>query len=96
MEISRNTKDVAIGFLAGIAGTALGIFIWWAGFSKYGFITTLEIAYERQLLGQIITLGSLLNLGIFFLLLKINSLYAKGVVAWSLTVVAITLVLKFI
>jgi len=89
-------KELLIGFLIGIVANISGSYLYIFFFSKYDLETTLEIALEQDVLGNIIALGALLNLIVFFLFLKKNEYYkARGVIMATLIAAIIVLVSKF-
>ncbi len=88
-------KEILIGFLIGLVANISGSYLYIFFFSKYE-LTTLEVALEQDLLGNIIALGALLNLGVFFIFLKKNKYYrARGVIAATLLAAIIIVVAKF-
>jgi len=83
---------VAIGLIANMAGTYLYIFF----FSDYGLKATLQGALENDFLGSLIALGAILNLVVFFILLKKNQYYrARGVVLATVVAALVILISKF-
>ena len=89
-------KEILIGFLIGLVANISGSYLYIFFFSKYELKTTLEVALEQDLLGNIIALGALLNLGVFFIFLKKNKYYrARGVIAATLLAAIIIVVAKF-
>lgn len=96
MKFNKNSTDILIGFFSGIVGTIVGMLLWWVIFSKNSLRVSIEVAIENDVLGTIISLGSLLDLAIFFGFLKFSYDYrARGVLIWSFIVVLITFFLKF-
>jgi len=89
-------KEILIGFLIGLVANISGSYLYIFFFSKYELETTLEIALEQDVLGNIIALGALLNLGIFFVFLKKKKYYrARGVIAATLLAAIMIVVVKF-
>lgn len=89
-------KELVIGFLIGIVANISGSYLYIFFFSKYDLETTIEIALEQDVLGNIIALGALLNLIVFFLFLKKNEYYkARGVIMATLIAAIIVLISKF-
>ena len=87
-------KDLIIGFLIGIIGAFVGCFIFLEFFTEYGFIKGFAAMKNAGILNKVITLGAILNLIIFFILLQKNKdTMAKGVVFSMLIITIITLVL---
>lgn len=97
MKINKNLTELLIGVVFGAISTFVGIFSWWLFFGKnHSFFFTLKLAQESDVLGAVIALGSLLNLGLFFLLLKFYfDQRAKGVLLWTLITAFFTMYLKF-
>ena len=89
-------KEILVGFLIGLVANISGSYLYIFFFSKYELETTLEIALEQDVLGNIIALGALLNLGVFFVFLKKKKYYrARGVIAATLLAAIIIVVAKF-
>ncbi|RTY92444.1 hypothetical protein [Flavobacterium sp. GT3R68] len=87
-----NKIDLLYGFLIGIIATVLGSYLFLAMFTDYGFIEGIQIMKSRNQLGKIITLGAILNLAMFFILLKVNrELMARGVILALIILTIITL-----
>ncbi|SEA61575.1 hypothetical protein SAMN05443667_106114 [Flavobacterium gillisiae] len=82
------------GFLLGIIGSLFGIFIFISFFTPYSFMSGIQIMKSQGSLGKLITLGSILDLAIFAVLLKLNKDFiARGVI---LAVIALTVLTLFI
>ena len=89
-------KEILIGFIIGLVANISGSYLYIFFFSKYELETTLEIALEQDVLGNIIALGALLNLGVFFIYLKKKKYYrARGVIAATLLAAIIIVIAKF-
>ena len=89
-------KEILIGFLIGLVANISGSYLYIFFFSKYDLETTLEIALEQDVLGNIIALGALLNLGVFFIFLKKKKYYrARGVITATLLAAITIVVAKF-
>ena len=89
-------REILIGFLIGLVANISGSYLYIFFFSKYELETTLEIALEQDVLGNLIALGALLNLGVFFIFLKKKQYYrARGVIAATLLAAIIIVVAKF-
>ena len=85
-----NKKDLFVGFLIGIASTILGSYIFITFFTDFNFIAGIQIMKSQGNLGKIITLGSILTLAAFGILLKMNKeTMARGVVL-AVIIMAIT------
>jgi len=89
-------KEILIGFLIGLVANISGSYLYIFFFSKYELETTVEIALEQDVFGNIIALGALLNLGVFFIFLKKKKYYrARGVIAATLMAAIIIVIAKF-
>nr|WP_315158388.1 hypothetical protein [uncultured Flavobacterium sp.] len=89
-----NKTDILIGFVIGILGSLLGMFLYITIATDFGFISGIQIMKSQGNLGKIVTLGSILDLIAFAVLLKMNKeLMARGVV---LAVIALTIVTLFL
>lgn len=84
--------DLVLGALIGIVASAIGSFIFIELFTQYSFIEGIKIMKSNGQLGKIITLGSILNVVVFFVLLKFDKeLMARGVVLGTILLTIITL-----
>ena len=89
-------KEILGGFLIGLIANISGSYLYIFFFSKYELETTLEIALAQDVLGNIIALGALLNLGVFFIYLKKKNYYrARGVIGATLLAAIIIVIAKF-
>lgn len=89
-----NKIDLLAGFLIGFATTVVGSYIFITFFTEFQFIAGLQIMKSHGNLGKIITLGSILTLIAFGVLLKMNKeMMARGVV---LAVIALAIITLFI
>jgi hypothetical protein len=89
-----NKKNLLLGFLIGIATTLLGSYLFISFFSEFKFIAGIQIMKSQGNLGKLITLGSILTLIAFAILLKMNKeIMARGVV---LAVIALAILTLFI
>ncbi|CAM4071844.1 hypothetical protein FLSI110296_12350 [Flavobacterium sinopsychrotolerans] len=89
-----NKKDVLLGFFIGFATTLLGSYLFITFFTEFKFIAGIQIMKSQGNLGKIITLGSILTLISFGILLKMNKeMMARGVV---LAVIALAILTLFI
>ncbi|MFK7050460.1 MULTISPECIES: hypothetical protein [Flavobacterium] len=81
-------KGTILGFLAAL----IGVFLFFKLFTNYNFIDGITQMKSLGFLGKIITLGAMLNMVIFFGLLKLNKeLMARGVVLSTIILAIITL-----
>ena len=85
---------ILYGLLIGIISTTIGIALFIYFFTDYTFTEGLQASKSNGTLGKIITLGAILNIIIFFALLKIKEdLMARGVVLATIIMAIMTLVL---
>lgn len=88
------TKELLIGFLIGIFTALLGSYLFITFFTTFDISSGLEIIREHGYLGKIITLGTLLDLAVFAILLKRNKEYmARGVILAVIVLAISTLVI---
>lgn len=88
-------KDVIIGFFIGLAANLIGICIYIFFFSREGFIDTLKSATSFNFIGKLVSLGAILNLVAFFVLIKMNEDHkARGVMLATLVAAIIVIVNK--
>ena len=88
---------VLIGFLTGVAATAIGIILYLLLFSDLGIQPTLRDAVRNDYLGKIIVLGAALNFLPFFVFLKKNLIYHARGVLLSMVITALALAIyKFL
>jgi hypothetical protein len=86
-------RDLLLGFLIGIAASFLGVFLFLTLFTEYDFIHGISILKSQGSLGKLMTLGALLDLVAFGVLLKMNKeMMSRGVV---LAVIIIAIVTMF-
>lgn len=89
-------KEIFIGFVIGLIANMAGSYLYIFFFSEKGVEESLKIALERDVLGNIIALGAIFNLIVFFIFLKKNQNYrARGVVLATVLAALAVLVSKF-
>jgi hypothetical protein len=89
-----NKKDILTGFLIGIVASFVGMFLYITLALHTDFLAGIQSMKNQGQLGKIVTLGSILDLAAFGILLKMNKeLMARGVV---LAVIILTIVTLFI
>ncbi len=87
-----NKIDLLIGFGIGIVASLLGCYLFITFFTDFDFITGIENMKSDGKLGKLITLGSILDLVAFGVLLKMNKeMMARGVVLSVIVIAIITL-----
>ena len=86
------SRDLIIGVLLSMVTCAIGSFVFIELFTGMDFYRGLEFYKANGLLGKIITLGAILNLILFFVLLKKNKdIMARGVIFGLILLAIITL-----
>lgn len=89
-----NKIDLLIGFIIGIIACFLGMFLYITIVMHTDFSTGIQMMKNEGHLGKIVTLGAILDLIVFGILLKMNKeLMARGVV---LAVIMLTIVTLFL
>jgi hypothetical protein len=89
-----NKTALLSGFMIGIVASILGSYIYLKLFLNLDFIVGIQTVKTQGQLGKIITLGSILDLVAFAILLKMNKeIMARGVV---LAVIIITIITFFV
>lgn len=85
--------DLFYGFLIGVLASFVGVFLFIELFTEYEFQTAISTIKAEGKLGKLITLGAILNILVFFLLLKLNKeLMARGVVLATILLTFVTLI----
>jgi hypothetical protein len=89
-----NKIDLLIGVIIGLVTTTLGMFLFFELFSNYSFMEGMKGMKNQGFLGKIITLGAVLNIIVFFILLKLDrEIMARGVVLATIILTILTLFL---
>ena len=87
-----NKKDLFLGFILGFVTTLLGSYIFITLFTDFTFTSGIQIMHSQGKLGKITTLGTILTLITFGVLLKLNrEKMARGVVLAVITMAFLTL-----
>ena len=85
-------KKLLLGFIIGIVASVLGSFLFITFFTEFDFITGIQSMKSEGKLGKLITLGSILDLVVFAILLKLNQdSMARGVVLAVISIAVYTL-----
>ncbi len=88
------TKEILIGFTIGIFTALLGSYLFITFFTTFDISSGFQMIREHGYLGKIITLGTLLDLAVFTILLKRNKEYmARGVILAVIVLAISTLVI---
>lgn len=89
-------KELLIGFVVGLIANLAGSYLYIYFFSAESLETTIEIALQQGVFGNLIALGAILNLIIFFIFLKKNQFYrARGVILATIVAAISILILEF-
>lgn len=84
--------DLFYGLIIGLISASIGVYLFVVLFTEYEFFEGYSILKAQGQLGKLIALGAILNLVVFFLLLKFNKeLMARGVVFATLLLTIFTL-----
>lgn len=87
-----NKRDIIIGFAIGILACVLGIFLFLSFFTDFDFMIGIQSMKSEGKLGKLITLGAILDLVAFGILLKINKEFmARGVVLAVICIAILTI-----
>ncbi len=86
--------ELFYGLLIGLTTSLIGSYLFIFMFTPYSFLGGLELLKFEGKLGKIISLGTILNIGMFFGLLKYKKeTMAKGII---LAIILLTIVTLFI
>lgn len=76
-----NKKELLIGFIVGIFTSLLGTYLFITFFTQFDLATGFKTIKDHGYLGKIITLGTMLDLAVFAILLKKDKEFmARGVI----------------
>ncbi len=90
-------KKNILGFFIGIIATLLGGVFFTIIFSPESIPNSLKSLYVQKKLGALISVGSLINIPLFFVMLKFNKInHAYGLISSLLFLVLIIAVLKIV
>lgn len=86
--------DLLIGFVIGIAAASLGTYLFIELFTDYDITRGLGFIREQGLIGKVITLGAILNIMAFFILLQFKKeMMARGVILATFALAILTVIL---
>ncbi len=89
-----NKIDLLIGVIIAVIASAIGSYLFIEFFTNYSFIEGVRIMKFQGKLGKIITLGAILNIVAFFILLRFNKeIMARGVILGTIILTIITLLI---
>ncbi|WP_047416663.1 hypothetical protein [Cellulophaga sp. Hel_I_12] len=81
----KTKKEIGIGFMVGLIANTIGTLLYIVIFSDLSITETYKAAVAEGHIGSLLALGAVLNLGAFFLFLKIKrDARAKGVLIATL------------
>ena len=84
--------DLLIGFLIGIVADILGTYVILISLTKYHTLNDLQLIRQEGIIGKVMTLGAILNLIVFFILLHYKKeLMARGIVLATIFLALLTL-----
>jgi hypothetical protein len=84
-------KGLAAGLFIGLMTTFIGTYLFVTIIMESEFVFGLEIVKKQGDLGKVITLGAVLNLIVFFTLLKFNKeMMARGVILGTILLAFLT------
>jgi hypothetical protein len=87
-----NKIELLIGFVIGIMASIIGIYIFITFFTDFDFMAGIQAMKTEGKIGKLITLGSILDLVAFGILLKMNKdSMARGVVLAVIIIAIVTL-----
>ncbi|WP_460217881.1 hypothetical protein [Psychroserpens sp. MEBiC05023] len=91
-------KELIIGILIGLMASAIGLLLTLLIFGKGNSMSdSLDIAINNGVLTKLVSMGAILNLGAFFLFLKLSKdLRARGVLIATIIVAIITIIVRFV
>ena len=89
-----NYKDLFIGVFIGLVTAILGMFLFLKAFTDYNLFYDLQLLKQQEILGKVVTLGAILNIVVFFILLKKGKDYmARGIILSLIILTIFTLFL---
>ena len=92
-EINEKNRPF-FGLIIGLTVSLIGVYMFIIAFTSYTFLSGLKLLKYEGKLGKIIILGTVLNIGMFFILLKYKKeTIAKGIL---LAVIILTIITLFI
>lgn len=88
-----NKIDLLIGFVIGIIACVIGVYLFITFFTEYNFMIGFNLMKSQGHFGKIVTLGSILDLIVFGILLKLNKeVMARGIILAVISITILTLV----
>ena len=91
------TKEKLIGAVIGLVLTFIGMALFTLYFSESDLISSFKLLYYQNKLGSLISLGALLNLPAFFILIRRRDYQiAYGLVILLILLVVVVAILKIV
>ena len=92
MQKQEILKDLIIGCAIGLLSALAGSYLFMTMYMKEEFDTGINALKQAGHLGQLITLGAILNILIFFVLLKLNKeIMARGIILATILLALVTI-----
>jgi hypothetical protein len=89
-----NKIDILIGLVIGLVMSLVGSYLFIVLFTDFDFMIGVQTMKSQGSLGKLITLGSILDLFIFAILLKLNKeLMARGIILAVLLIAILTVII---
>jgi len=90
-------KEKLIGAVIGLVLTFIGMVLFTLFFSETNLFSSFELLYQEKKLGSLISLGALLNLPAFFILIRRRDYQtAYGLVSLLILLVVVVAILKVV
>lgn len=90
-------KEKLIGAVIGLVLTFIGMVLFTLYFSEANLFSSFELLYQEKKLGSLISLGALLNLPAFFILIRKRDYQtAYGLVSLLILLVVVVAILKVV
>jgi hypothetical protein len=87
-------KDLIIGFAIGVISTVVGTYLFLIWKTDFSTFNDLKMIKQEGILGKVMTLGAVLNIFVFFVLLQNKKeLMARGVVLATIVLAIATMFL---
>lgn len=92
--MGKRIKDILLGFLIGCVLTIIGAELYLRMFTNFDLFINFDLIRKAGLLGRIVAIGSLLNLGIFtFFINRKEDYKARGCIFAVIVITLITQIL---
>ena len=88
-------KEILIGFLVGLIANGIGLIVAALLLGNGNISTTLKQSFDEGVSGNLVTIGAILNLAVFFIFIKKKQDYrARGVLLATILVAILTFLLN--